>query len=1221
MLDGYDSELRMAIVEGLLSKEEAGALREEALRQARSPLELLVERGRLSAETLASLRKEVRLEETARYSDGESPEDDSTLELPSRQRLVEDGVGFPVVQWERYQPVRLLGQGGMGRVFLAHDSQLRRDVALKFVRDDDPEHMRRFLSEARSQARVHHERVCQVYEVGEVQGRAYIAMQYIDGQTLNKIGPRLPLEQKVLVMREVAEGVHAAHRAGLVHRDLKPSNIMVARTGDGALMPYVMDFGLARDCKEGVTATGSVLGTPHYMAPEQARGEVGRLDRRADVYSLGATFYHLLTGVLPIPGSNSLEVLSNIASLEPRPPRSVDPDIPADLEAIVLKCMEKDRSARYDSARALAEDLDRFLNGEPVLARPTGLWYRLRKKARKHRAFVAMAAGALALVLLALAGAGLRLREAERRAALELRSTELVAQIDALAGRPYLLPLHDTSADRERIRTWMRQLDAELLETEDADKGPVHYALGMGHHALGDEAKALSHLESAWQRGYQTPRVAYALAEVMGHLYQVLLLEVERGYQQQRRREEPGDTSAEQRREARKKELVRRYRDPAHAYLEKSEGAPVPPQYVAALLFFLEDRFDDALVRLDMLGERALEFYAAPRLKGDILLARALQHRNHGEPEKARADFEASRQAYGRAADIGRSDPGVHHAMAQLESAVMDTELYGQGNVEPPFERGRQAVARVLQSAPDHYEARVLLARFHRRLAEARATQGKDVEEPVRDALEAAQAARKLVPDRPEAWMELGWSFWRQGRGRQSHNEDPREQLGRAVESLENIAPKDQGYEFHVLRGLIFKTWSDYEAQNGLDSLPRLDKAIGAYREAIQMDESQMLGWLDLVNAYLLRASRSNGRESIEDLEQARVALVKARALNPRHAVLHDYEGRYHEVLASRRRARGEDARPEWEQALARYEAGLALNAGSAFRLNSKGVVLAELGQEAWDRGGEPAPWLERAQAVFEQALRVAPRKFSAYNNLGWLNSRRAGYLLARGEDPAPALRAAERAYQQAIEQAPEHPLPRANLGRALRTWAAFELEQGREPSKLLSRASEALQQALARNPRAGVTLLGLAEVQATQVLWKVRRGQARGEDFEAAAAAFQKTLESEPESRDARLAFGHFLREWALWRKEAGHEPLPILERGLVLADGLSKGRPRWADALLLHASLDLTRVELAAQPEARELERIREELEQALASNHNLAREGQRQLSRLRRLLASSR
>ncbi len=196
-----------------------------------------------------------------------------------------------------------------------------------------------------------------------------------------------------------------------------------------------MDFGLARDWKEqGSTATGSVLGTPHYMAPEQARGEVSRLDRRADVYSLGATLYTLLTGQPPIPGGNGLEVLSNIASLEPRPPRALNPDLPADLEAIILKCLEKERSARYDSARALAEDLDRFLGGEPVRARPTGLGYRLRKRLRKHRVVVGVAAAALLAVALAVVQVSLTRREATRRERLARASSPSASS----ASRPWL---------------------------------------------------------------------------------------------------------------------------------------------------------------------------------------------------------------------------------------------------------------------------------------------------------------------------------------------------------------------------------------------------------------------------------------------------------------------------------------------------------------------------------------------------------------------------------------------------------------------------------------------------------------------------------------------------------------------------------------------------------------------------------------------------------------
>jgi serine/threonine-protein kinase len=230
----------------------------------------------------------------------------STVEFGGEAFFHADPTGFPVPNWERFRPIRLLGQGGMGRVFLADDLRLGRKVALKFVRGDNPRHTARMLIEARAQARVSHDRVCKVFEVGEVGGHVYIAMQFIDGEPMSTAAKSLSTEQRVLVIRDAAEGVHEAHRVGIIHRDLKPSNIMIERGENGQIRTYVMDFGLARETVEGATETGTVMGTPYYMSPEQARGEVARLDRRSDVYSLGASLYDVLSGQPPIPGPYDL---------------------------------------------------------------------------------------------------------------------------------------------------------------------------------------------------------------------------------------------------------------------------------------------------------------------------------------------------------------------------------------------------------------------------------------------------------------------------------------------------------------------------------------------------------------------------------------------------------------------------------------------------------------------------------------------------------------------------------------------------------------------------------------------------------------------------------------------------------------------------------------------------------------------------------------------------
>jgi serine/threonine-protein kinase len=1178
MLENHEAELRLALAEGLLSREEADQLREEAGRLERSPLELLRERGRLSEETLVSLREEVR----------ESPP------KPAAQSPT-----FPVTGWERYECVRFLGEGGMGRVFLAYDPRLRREVALKFVRGDDAELSRRFVSEARAQARVNHERVCKVYEVGEVQGRVYIAMQYVDGQSLSALAGTLTVEQKVMMIREAADGVQEAHRVGLVHRDLKPSNILVERTADGELKPYVMDFGLARDWNEGVTATGTVLGTPLYMAPEQARGEVARLDRRADVYSLGASLYHLLTGHPPIPGANALEVLTNLATVEPRPPRTLEPDLPVDLEAIVLKCLEKERSARYDSARALVEELDRFLGGEPVQARSPGRWYRLRKKARKHRTLVSVAAVALVLVAVAL-GWALRTRgEAAQRERLARRFTEQVERIEAMARYSALSPLHDTREDRKAIQAKMDELEAEIRQGGPSALGPGYYALGRGFLALEEEGRAREYLESAWRNGYQEPRVAYALALVMGHLYQEQLLEVALL------------RNAEQR-EARRQAIEQRYRDPALAYLKQSEGADVPsPRYVAALLAFYESRFEDALGHLDALGGGLPWFAEAPKLRGDILTTRASRAWSEGRREQALADFEAGRAAYLQAANIGRSMPSVHLAHGELEYSALVMELYGQGDVLPSFNRGREALSLALSAAPDNPKALLLESRLHRQLAAYRTYQGSSAEEPIQKALAAAQRAVALASEQPQFRLELALDWWQRGQILLALNQDPREALRKSAESFEGLGPESRNYEFHFQLGLVFKAWADYEGQVGADPLPNFAKAIEAYGTAARLNERLPAPWINLGNTYYERASSPRASDPEGDLRQAQAALDKALALNPKHVIACLTAARIHARAAERLSARGGDARPELAAALELYRRGLAINPKFPHLHNGLGASLLEQAKEAWAHGEDPFPLLASAREAFEQAIAVAPEHGFAYHNVSEVLAWRASYQSARGEDPSASVRAAVEILQKALERIPEHASPWANLGRVHALLAAFELEQGRDPRRSLARASEGLGRALERNPNHVEGWLHLGTTRAVEARWKARQRRARAEDFEGAAQAFQKVLELQPGSAEARLAFGHLCREWAAWLRETGGEPRPVLERGLALANQGLAERPGWAEGLLLRAGL---RMEQAESREALE------DFTRALVANPNLEPAWRNQALRAQRLAATS-
>ncbi|HEY2585686.1 MAG TPA: serine/threonine-protein kinase, partial [Tepidisphaeraceae bacterium] len=270
----------------------------------------------------------------------------------------------------------VLGRGGMGIVYRARDLVLRRRVALKMLLSGayaGRVERARFLREARAVALLQHPHVVQVYEIGEHESRPYFAMEWVEGGSLAQAiagVPQAPAKAAALV-EVIAQAIDAAHRAGIIHRDLKPANVLL--TADGT--PKVGDFGLAlqpSDEEPSLTRAGTRIGTPSYMAPEQASGRAGTVGPATDIYSLGAILYEMLTGRPPFRGGTATETERQVLSDEPVPPSRLRAKVPRDLETICLKCLEKDPARRYATAAALAEDLARSRRGEPITARPVG---------------------------------------------------------------------------------------------------------------------------------------------------------------------------------------------------------------------------------------------------------------------------------------------------------------------------------------------------------------------------------------------------------------------------------------------------------------------------------------------------------------------------------------------------------------------------------------------------------------------------------------------------------------------------------------------------------------------------------------------------------------------------------------------------------------------------------------------------------------------------------
>lgn len=308
----------------------------------------------------------------------------------------------PGARIANYEILAFLGEGSFGAVWKSRDIYLDRLVALKLPRRGQihGENFDAFVHEARLTAQVHHSGIVHVYEVGAEEDTVYLASELIDGQSLDVSlsEHRYSAGEAAKLSRDIADAVQAAHAAGMVHRDLKPANILLDEDGT----PHIADFGLAKHVKVDVVATaeGKILGTPVYMSPEQAIGDASRVDERSDVYSLGVILYELLTGRPPFKGDIHI-LVSKILLDDPTPPRELNPSLPRDLETICLKCLEKKRSSRYQSAAELCSDLQCFLEGRPIQARPVGRLGRFWRWTKRRPAMAALSAIALLACLIA----------------------------------------------------------------------------------------------------------------------------------------------------------------------------------------------------------------------------------------------------------------------------------------------------------------------------------------------------------------------------------------------------------------------------------------------------------------------------------------------------------------------------------------------------------------------------------------------------------------------------------------------------------------------------------------------------------------------------------------------------------------------------------------------------------------------------------------------------
>ena len=409
------------------------------------------------------------------------------------------GADEPLPSFPDHEILSEIGRGGMGVVYKARDLQLDRVVALKTItefRTATPEQLDRFLDEARAAARLRHPNIITIHAIGVHQGRPYFSLEFADtGDLKHQLAakPMAPRQAAELV-ETLAKAVHVAHLAGIVHRDSKPSNILLSAEG----VPKIADFGLAKllDADSARTLSGQVLGTPSYMAPEQAEGHSKQVGPAVDIYALGAILYHALTGRPPFLGESQLETLKHVTSTEVVSPHLLRPDVPRDLETICLKCLDKDPHKRYASANDLAEDLRRFLEDRPIRARPAGPAGRLRRWSRRNPGVAGLSATVVATLVVGIVVSTIltiRATRAERGARSEAQISKAVNEFlnkDLLAqASAYSQASLVTRPDPDlKVRTVLDRASARIADrfaSQPLVEASIRQTVGETYHQLG----------------------------------------------------------------------------------------------------------------------------------------------------------------------------------------------------------------------------------------------------------------------------------------------------------------------------------------------------------------------------------------------------------------------------------------------------------------------------------------------------------------------------------------------------------------------------------------------------------------------------------------------------------------------------------------------------------------------------------------------------------------
>lgn len=1054
-----------------------------------------------------------------------------------------------------------LGAGGMGVVWRARDTQLDRDVALKFLPEfahGAEDVLARFAREAQAAARLRHSGIVTLYDAAITPDRPFLVLELVTGGDLadrldsgraDRAAGRRPdpdrLRQEIGWLAEVAYAVAYAHSQGVIHRDLKPANILI----DAELRARVGDFGLARiepladqprDAKgAAATLSGQILGTPGYLSPEQARGDLDAIGPSSDVWALGAILYEILTGEPPFSDAGDVwAMLDAVVHRDLTPPRIRNPHAPVDLEAICLCALNKAPAQRTRSAADLGADLRRWLRGEPARARADYRREHRRHLLRTHGARVGAAVLVAAVAFLAVFG-GLWLRE-EQRAQERVAQREIRQAVRQFEDDVWQHPM-TPEARESQARQALALLDADLARAGEraatrAWRGRVNALLQHPEAAAADFDAALR-LDPAAPEGWLLRGITaledYAASrptpplELQGAQFRFGPMSPETPAQREQRLRALAD--------------LEHLPDDATEQLTITADDLHEARASAAIHSGLPDGAERALALLE-----GVDGVRAHRLRG---LARLRQSRS----AEAAAEFESAARGWPAEPGIRRQWGVALHAAGLAKAAANEDPrplLHAAVAVMDTAEAGTAADGWLL-----HARGLVRLS-----LAGAESRFGADPRPEIRRAVLDFERALQRVPEAVDPEDGIGIAGMALARADQERGEDPTPALRTAIDHFDRALSRAVDRR-RILsnRGATRGVLAQWELAQGVDAVDRATAAEADLTEALRLDPHSDVARVNRgrVRRVLAQATQSRGGDPLPLLQLALADIEEYIRRVPESADGHDNRGVVRLHLAEYQAVHGEDPRPTWAACVADFDAALRLRPGLASTLHNRACGHLGQAEALAARGLDETESLRLGLADAEAAWLRQPDYLPALHVRGQLHRRRARAALRRGEDATEACAAATADFTEEVRRSPQNSEAHRCLGESRLDAGEILAARGGDPEPAWSEAEACFDRSLDLNARGVDAWLSRALVRQRRGEWLQRRGADARAQYRAALADAAAALALQPADPTAWMFSGNVALRLAESEALFGGAAGPLLDQSLHAFDEAARLSP----------------------------------------------------------------